>query len=361
MPAITLPSLPPVFRHVPPPTTTENLEWADLPIIDISTANTPEGRIALAPQMHDAMRTYGFLYIVNHGLTQAQNERMFSIADVPFSQVAEDEKQRYTSNIKESGSYRGYKLRQLWAIENGVLDQIEHYQFFEQEKHPEALQPYIPEICSFAEHNHYNVLVPILRLLALGMELPEDTFVDLHSFDSTGFVRFMKYWPRSDEDESKTKSVWLKGHTDIGTITILWSQPISGLQVMSPDGKWRWVRHIDNALVINIGDSMEMLSGGYYKATIHRVIQPPKDQRNLARLGIFYFSMARNDTKLVPITDAPVLQKEGVKRRIEDESAPTMLEWRRGIIKSYGMTQLKKKDEVIEEEIVEGIVVKHYN
>lgn len=119
------------------------MEWADLPIIDISTANTPEGRVALAPQMHDAMRTFGFLYIVNHGLTQAQvrrtfsevsirlrlltcrcpghsfsllqNERMFSIADVPFSQVAEDEKRRYTSNIKESGSYRGYKLRQLWV------------------------------------------------------------------------------------------------------------------------------------------------------------------------------------------------------------------------------------------------------
>ena len=36
---------------------------------------------------------------------------------------------------------------------------------------------------------------------------------------------------------------------DIGTITILWSQPVSALQIMSPDGKWRWVRHIDNALV----------------------------------------------------------------------------------------------------------------
>ena len=48
------------------------VEWADLPIVDISKAHTPEGRAELAPQMHDAMRTHGFLYIVNHGLTQAQ-------------------------------------------------------------------------------------------------------------------------------------------------------------------------------------------------------------------------------------------------------------------------------------------------
>lgn len=36
---------------------------------------------------------------------------------------------------------------------------------------------------------------------------------------------------------------------DIGTISILWSQPISALQILSPDGKWRWIKHIDNALV----------------------------------------------------------------------------------------------------------------
>lgn len=36
---------------------------------------------------------------------------------------------------------------------------------------------------------------------------------------------------------------------DFGTVTILWSQPVAALQIMSPDGKWRWVKHIDNALV----------------------------------------------------------------------------------------------------------------
>ena len=36
---------------------------------------------------------------------------------------------------------------------------------FEQEKHPEALDPYLPEIGAFAAHNHYNVLVPILKFV----------------------------------------------------------------------------------------------------------------------------------------------------------------------------------------------------
>ena len=40
---------------------------------------------------------------------------MFDIADVPFSQVHEEEKQRYAADIKATGSYEGYKLRQYWV------------------------------------------------------------------------------------------------------------------------------------------------------------------------------------------------------------------------------------------------------
>jgi len=36
---------------------------------------------------------------------------------------------------------------------------------------------------------------------------------------------------------------------DIGTITVLYSQPIAALQILGPDGKWKWVKHIENALV----------------------------------------------------------------------------------------------------------------
>lgn len=40
---------------------------------------------------------------------------MFDIADVPFTQVEDEEKMKFTSKIAESGSYRGYKLRNLWV------------------------------------------------------------------------------------------------------------------------------------------------------------------------------------------------------------------------------------------------------
>ncbi|KIP02801.1 hypothetical protein PHLGIDRAFT_122142 [Phlebiopsis gigantea 11061_1 CR5-6] len=355
-------------HYVPPAVTTENLDYADLAVIDLSKFSTPEGRAELVELVREAMRTLGFLCVINHGLSREQKDRVFDIGNAVFAQVPDDEKRKYANKTAETGTYQGYKLRESWYIDGGVRDQIEHYNtnrdVFNKD-HPEALRPLLPEINAFAQHNHYNVLHPILRLMALGLELPEDALVKIHSWHAVSetSVRFMKYYPRSAEDEIKANNVWLKGHTDIGSITILWSQPISALQIQSSDGKWKWVKHIDNALVINAGDCMEFLSGGRYKATIHRVVQPPVDQQGYERVGAFYFAFPDENVKLVPFAESPVLQRVGITRRFADAEAPTVTAWRKGRTAAYGITQLKKSEEKpgIEEEYINGILVEHYN
>ncbi|KZT63621.1 Clavaminate synthase-like protein [Daedalea quercina L-15889] len=364
MPSVVRPVVP---HHVPPPRTKANFEYTDLAILNFSKIGTPEGRAELTVQLHDVMKTHGFFYIVNHGLSQAEEERMFDIANVPFSGVPAEEKSNYLANIKHDGSYQGYKPREFLMIDGGVRDQREDYNVnhdVTRKQHPQAVQFLIPEIEAFARFNHMQILHPLLRLFALSLELPEDTFVNMHNWDAVGesYVRMMKYYSRSAEDEIKAKQVWLKGHTDIGTITLLWSQPVAGLQVFSPDGKWRYVRHIENALVVNSGDAMEFLSGGYYKPTIHRVMQPPEDQRSYERLCLIYFAMTDDDVKLVPRIESPVLQKHGIQRRwSNDVDAPTMEAWRKGRTSTYGQVELTKKENGIEEYMVNGIPDKYYS
>ncbi|KAJ3774622.1 Clavaminate synthase-like protein [Lentinula raphanica] len=361
--------IPPVPHYESAPVTTEHLEYADLAVIDLSQANSAEGRAQLALKVRDAMSTNGFFYVVGHGYSSDQMKRMFDIADVPFSRVNDEEKQKYVAQTKQTGSYQGYKLRQYWHIDGGVRDQIENYNInhdVTRRTHPEAVRPLLPEISQLAFHSHMNVLHPILRLLALGLELPEDTLVNLHKWESQSetYVRFMKYYPRPSEDEEKTNGVWLKGHTDFGTISILYSQPVAALQILTRDSEWKWVEHIENAIVVNAGDAMEFLSGGYYRATIHRVVQPPPDQRQYTRLGIFYFCMTDDDVRLVPLVASPLLQRVGFKRWFEkDEDAPLMSEWRKARTSAYGQTALLKSNTEarIEEEVINGVIVKHYN
>ncbi|KAG6329371.1 hypothetical protein ID866_9718 [Astraeus odoratus] len=278
-------------------------------------------------------------------------------------EVSEEEKRLYSEIDKENtGWFQAYKLLGSWHIGAGVRDQHEYLNIdrhVDKQGHPEALRPLLPEIKEFSRFNHDNVL-----LIALSLELHEDALVNIHKCNNLGeaFIRFMKYHPRSAEDEEKTKNVWLKGHTDSGTITILWSQPVAALQILGTDGKWRWVRHVENALVVNAGEAMDFLTGGYYKGTIHRVVQPPRDQRGYTRLGVFYFAMSDGDVRLIPLRESPVLQREGITPRCDDNVAPTMLDWRRDRANAYGRVELKPGQENgVEEEIIQGLVVKHYN
>ncbi|KAH7915946.1 Clavaminate synthase-like protein [Hygrophoropsis aurantiaca] len=388
MPHSTLPHAP---HYVPAPGAKEDLDYADLAVIDLAKASTPAGRTELASEVKAALLEHGFFYVINHGYSQTQTERMFDIADVPFSGVPEEEKQVYAGTMKQTGSYQGYKLRQYWHIDAGVFDQLEHYNVnrdITKRAHPEALRPFLPEIKEFARHNHYDILHPILRLIALSLELPEDALVDIHRYDAVGEtygrslnipitvlssahyrprnrylpVRFMKYYPRSEEEEQKTGNVWLKGHTDFGSITILWSQPVAALQIQTRDGNWRWIRHVENALVVNAGDALDFLTGSFYKGTIHRVVQPPLSQQAYTRLGLFYFVMPDDAVKLIPLSESPVLQRAGIHRRCADADAPTMEEWRRARTSAYGQSELKKTaEEGVEEEVINGVVVRHYN
>ena len=103
-----------------------------------------------------------------------------------------------------------------------------------------------------------------------------------------------------------------------------------------------------------------MLSGGFYKGTIHRVVQPPAVQRGYPRLGTFYFALADDNVRLVPLMQSPVLQRIEVKRRCADEDAPTMGEWRVARTKVYGVSELPKTG-LVQEQIVNGVVVRNYN
>jgi isopenicillin N synthase-like dioxygenase len=194
--------------------------------------------------------------------------------------------------------------------------------------------------------------------------LPEETLVDIHRFDAPGesYVRFMKYYPHPQEEEIQSGGVWLKGHTDMGTLTLLYSQPVAALQILStePDGsrKWRWIKHIENSLVVNAGDVLDFLSGGKYKATVHRVVQPPQDQQQCTRLGMFYFAMTDDDVILRPLPGLPVNESDPA---ITKEPL-TMEAWRKERTSAYGTIELKKSEEAgVEEQVVRGVVVKHYN
>lgn len=72
--------------------------------------------------------------------------------------------------------------------------------------------------------------------------------------------------------------------------------------------------------------------------------------------------MSDDDIKLSPLSESPVLKRIGINRRFDDKDAPTMEQWRKGRTSAYGQSTLTNTGENgVEAEVINGVVVKHYN
>jgi len=207
-------------------------------------------------------------------------------------------------------------------MQNGVRDQIEHYNLVspdvslppsssslisripfqrnllyptvrESQRYPPLVRQHLPDFVDYISYLHYHVIPKLCTLFDIILELPEGTFWNLCSInpdrpeESAGFARAMLYNPMPEEDEKKTANTWLRGHSDASYLTFITSQPMASLQVRDyTDGQWKWVGYRPNSLVVNTADTLEFLTGAYFKSTIHRVVSPPKDQRDHRRLGV---------------------------------------------------------------------------
>lgn len=92
----------------------------------------------------------------------------------------------------------------------------------------------------------------------------------------------------------------LRAHTDAGGVILLYQDDqVDGLQILK-DGEWIDVQPVENAIVINTGDQIEVLSNGKYKSVWHRVLA--KENGNRRSIASFY-----NPSLKATIAPAPEL------------------------------------------------------
>lgn len=67
-------------------------------------------------------------------------------------------------------------------------------------------------------------------------------------------------------------------HSDYGSLTIL-QQSNPGLQIIYKHNQWVSVPLNEGALIVHLGDQMEVMSNGIYKSVVHRAIVNSKTKR----------------------------------------------------------------------------------
>lgn len=133
-------------------------------------------------------------------------------------------------------------------------------------------------------------------------------------------LRYMIYHARTPEENAKYQNLYSRGHTDFGSLTLLFRQPIAALQVLMPNGEWKWVKPYPGSITVNIADVLQFWTAGFLKSSIHRVVAPPDDQAHLDRLGLLYFLRPAHDLSLKTV-DSPVLERLGLLKDSNDDAA----------------------------------------
>jgi len=367
-PPVATISKPEVPSWIPPEPTKMNLDWADLRTIELSLLDSadPEVVVRLIETTKLAIKEDGFLFLTDYGVSLEQLHRQFSLAQYLHTNISDEDRERLLWD-PSTGVFAGFKPRFGWKREPGKYDGIEHFNFYspEFEDHdrvPKCILPFMDEITAFCDYLMNSVNRRLLKLLSLVLELPEDYLWENaqshNGLVGDGYFHHALYYPLESKVLEERKGIRMYGHTDYGTTTLLFSVPVTALQIMTKEGRWKFVKYNPGSLVVNLGETLEVISGGHFKATLHKVADPPVDQQNEQRLSLVFFNGSIGDMRLKPATESPLLQREGFIlrpgvfmqfKKLMDSGVPvpTNKEWRE--------TQVSTRQQIPPEERLAGV------
>jgi isopenicillin N synthase-like dioxygenase len=293
-----------------------------IPVLRFDEARTCAG--GFDPAFLDALRTalhdIGFLQLTDFGAAPGQVAELAATTarffDLPLTE-------RMALDNRLSPHFRGY-TRLGHEITAGRPDAREQIDFApEQEtvprerwdapfrllegpnQWPDAALPELRTVVMGWADLLGRVAAELTRALAACLWLPEDHFDAVFAGTPHWFGKLIRY-VGGDDDGPNSQGVG--PHADWGFLTLLLQDDTGGLQARpSRSEEWVDVPPLDGALVINVGEMLEVATHGYLVATEHRVL--PRAP-GTTRQSIGFFWSPRLEAMLEPVPLPPALAAE---------------------------------------------------
>ncbi len=267
-----------------------------IPVIDIRRLDDDAGALR---QVHEACRDWGFFQIVGHrvpaDLLTATHAAMRAFFQLPIEAKRAIERTATNSwgfyDRELTKNTRDWK--QIFDVGPDETDGRLAGSFAQWPAEPPEFRRTIEAFYAACEALSYRMLNAISRCLQMPASHLDETFGPDHS----SFLR-LNYYPICDAPAAPDTPLGGAGnfginhHTDSGAITILLQDEQPGLQVYRR-GTWTLVEPNPDALVVNIGDVVQVWSNDRYPAALHRVIASHATDRYSAP---FFFNPAPHAT-----------------------------------------------------------------
>jgi isopenicillin N synthase-like dioxygenase len=298
-----------------------------IPVIDLGSYfdGTEDDKRAVGRAVDAACRSLGFLVVSGHRVAPAliADIRAVSFAyfDLPTAEklalrMPADRYRGYTPMLADNlaaslGEQSPPDLREAFSI--GPVDTPrDAYHtarqagtFFADNVWP-ACPPGMRDVYTRYYQAMEGLASSLMRVFALGLDLPEHFFDDKVNRHISNFS--VLHYPVQTQ-LPRPGQIRAGAHTDYGSLTILSKDAApGGLQVQSAGGGWIDVPDVPDTFVVNLGDLMQDWTGGRWRSTLHRVINPPPQADPVTRrMSMAFFHQPNYDTVIdtLPNCGAP--------------------------------------------------------
>ena len=227
-----------------------------------------------------AAKDIGFLTVSNTPITPARMRLVLAMYRAFFELPAD---QKALVDMARTGANRGWGAPQSERVDpNANPDYKEVYdsgfalpesaEFSDLAVYAPNRWPDLPEGFETVISAYYRDAMQVARVLLRGLAtaLGQDGGYFEQYFDRPMALLRGNYYPERP-DWAGDKDFGIAAHTDYGCLTLLGSDGIAGLEVLSADEEWLPVSAKPGTFVINFGEMLEFWTQGQVKATLHRV------------------------------------------------------------------------------------------
>ena len=264
----------------------------------------PKRKQKFIKEIGEAYEEIGFVALKGHFLSEQLSENLYKELTA-FFDLPQEIKESY--EIDGIGGQRGYTSFGKESAKGKKEGDLKEFWHFGQEvvgndklKATYPKNVLVNEIPNFNKTGMeaYKMLektaIYVLRALALYIGLDEKYF-DNYVTNGNSILRPIHYPPIIGEPKGAVRAA---AHGDINLITLLMGATASGLEVQNKKGEWIPVTALPEQLVINVGDMLERLTNNKLRSTIHRVVNPPREDWDKPRYSIPFFTHPISEMKL---------------------------------------------------------------
>ncbi|KAG7991836.1 hypothetical protein I3843_02G098600 [Carya illinoinensis] len=286
--------IPRIFHHPPESfekdSVSDDTQVRTIPVIDLQGVidNDVPKRKEIVERVGAASETWGFFQVVNHGIPVSVLEDMEAGVRRFYEQDTEIKKDFYTRDPMRPVVYN--TNFDLYSAPATNWRDTFNCQMAPNPPKSEDLPAACRDILEEYSRQVMKLGILLFELLSEALGLNPNHLNDIDCTE--GLALLCHFYPACPQPEL---TLGTSKHSDSGFLSVLLQDHIGGFQIFRQD-KWIDVPPVPGALVINIGDLLQLITNDRFKSVEHRVLANRVGPR--VSVASFFFTGLRPTTRI---------------------------------------------------------------